>query len=107
MRSMGLVEFLAQACHYAQAHIDDNEAWSTQEADREHLLQCTSFQVACFLAHNTVYGDGGVDWSVVIEELVQYPMKSIESWKSILDDKVKEYGGLLMHGTEVRDGTET
>jgi len=90
---MKLLKFMAQACHYAQEHI---EGWH-DEADlstpsREDLLQCTSFQMACFLAQNTVNGDGGVEWDVVIEQLEE-PIRSEKEWTKILKALVKELGG--------------
>lgn len=90
---------MAKACHYAQSHIDDKEVWANTEADREYLLQCTSFQMACFFAQNTVdgengeNGENGVEWEIVIKELVKRPMKSEKQWEKILNKIAKELGG--------------
>ena len=88
-----LIEFLAKACYYAQSHIDDGEAWDTSHCNREQLLQCVSFQVACFISQNTVDGGEGVEWCVVIDELVEHPMKSEKQWEKIIKKLIKEYGG--------------
>lgn len=91
---MELIALLSRMCHYAQEHIDDAEAWSTDRNDREQLLQCTSYTVACFLAQNTMQGGAGVDWDVIITELVDHPMKTEKEWKKILTKHVAELGGL-------------
>jgi hypothetical protein len=90
---MKLVTMMAKACHYAQSHIDDQDAWKTDEEARLQLLQCVSFQMACFFAQNTVRGSGGVEWEVVIEELIKHPMKSEKQWEKILDKIAEELGG--------------
>jgi len=88
-----LVTFMAKACHYAQSHIDDEAAWPVEPAEREDYLQCVSMQMACFLAQNTPLGNGGVEWDVVLGELVEHPMKSSNQWEKILNQKAKELGG--------------
>jgi hypothetical protein len=90
---MKLVTMLAKACHYAQEHIDDDDAWGTSKLIREYLLQCTSYQIACFLSQNTVYGDGGVEWGIIIKELSEHPMKSEKEWVKIINKIAKEFGG--------------
>lgn len=85
-----LIEFLAKACYYAQSHIDD---WDVENTDREQLLQCNSYQVACFLSQNTVEGNNGVEWDVVLNELVEHPMKSVEQWEKIITNLIKQLGG--------------
>jgi hypothetical protein len=89
-----LIEFLAKSCHYAQSHIDDADAWDTSVVNREHCLQCTSFQVACFLSQNTVDGRNGVDWDIILDKLVEHPMKSEKKWQKIICNLVNELGGL-------------
>lgn len=95
MTPQDLVLFMAKACNYAQEHIDDPQAWSTGEIDREDMLQCVSYQMACFLAQNTVYGEEGVEWEVVIDDLVAHPAKTEEQWVKILNARAKELGGWL------------
>lgn len=90
---MKLVTFMAKACYYAQEHIDDAEAWPQSQIDRENYLTCVSFQMSCFLAQNTKLGKGGVDCTVVIEELIERPMKSEKEWEKILNNIAKELGG--------------
>ena len=86
-----LVELLAQLCAYAQEHVNDKDAWPTDPESRSSLLQCTSFQVACFIAQNTILGDDGVEADVVLDQLIQYPAKTIEQWKAILRPIVDSY----------------
>jgi len=99
-KSEQLVDFMAQACSYAQEHCGDPQAWTTDKNERIQLLQCVSFQMACFLAQNTVQGDKGVEWEVVLEPLVStkrgkngFMMKSVEEWKKIINKIAKELGG--------------
>ena len=92
---MKLDEMLAKACMFAQGHIDDLDAWPSGGAGRVKLLQCTSYQIACFLAQNTRYGHWGVDWSVIIDELVEHPMKSQKEWRKIINDLATKLGGWL------------
>lgn len=95
-----LLDFMAKACHYAQEHCGDPDAWYKDEEHRTQSLQCVSYQMACFLAQNTVDGRGGVDWSVVIDELIDAKLnkggmmvKSVPEWKKILQDIVDDLGG--------------
>lgn len=90
---MKLVTMMAKACHYAQEHIDDIDAWPDDEASRVNYLQCVSYQMACFFAQNTVNGHNGVEWEVVIDMLVEHPMKSEKQWEKILNKIAKELGG--------------
>jgi len=90
---MKLVTMMAQACMYAQNHIDDLQAWSVKAADREHLLQCVSYQMACFIAQNTGKGGQGVEWAVILEELIEHPAKTEAEWEKILNEIALEYGG--------------
>ena len=84
---------MAKACHYAQQHIDCSDAWPTDPIERETLLQCTSYQMACFLAQNTRDGHGGVEWAVLLEPLCEYPAKSEDEWERIIAGAVEELGG--------------
>ena len=99
-----LVEFMAKACYYAQENCGDPETWSTNIEDREEYFQCVSYQIACFLAQNTVEGHGGVDWDIILPCLVEVNIningdrsitmvKSIKEWKKILNKLAKELGG--------------
>ncbi len=90
---MKLVTMMAQACHYAQSHIDDKDAWSISEKVRLPMLECVSFQMACFLAQNTKDGDSGVCRDVVIDELIAHPAKTEEQWAGILNRIAEELGG--------------
>jgi hypothetical protein len=86
-----LIDFMAEACHYAQEHVDDSEAWDSNH--RELYFTCVSYQMSCFLAQNTKRGHGGVESDIVITELCELPMKNIKQWKKILLYYVKELGG--------------
>ena len=95
-----LLDFMAKACSFAQSHIGDPEAWGKNVNSRETYLQCVSFQMACFLARNTVEGAGGVDWCIVIDELTDPKLdkngmmkKSVKEWKKILLKIVNDLGG--------------
>ncbi len=96
-----LLDFMAQACHFAQDHIGCPDAWPGDPNDRENMLQVVSYQMACFLSQNTLYGDTGVEWDIVIDELVDNTQnddgimaKSVDEWKKILNDlAMNEFGG--------------
>ena len=94
-----LLDFMANACYYAQEHVGDPDAWGKNIEDRENHLQCVSFQMACFLCQNTINGKDGVDWSIVIEELIDTKLnkgmmvKSVKEWKKILQDIADDLGG--------------
>jgi len=88
-----LANILAQICHYAQSHIDDYDAWPKDKPARQDYLQCTSMTVACFLAQNTILGDEGVEWGIVIEKLVE-PIRNIKEWEKIFNQLIKNLGGL-------------
>ena len=99
-KSEELVDFMAKACHYAQEHCSDPDAWSTDYKRRRERFQCISYQMACFLAHNTVEGNKGVEWNIIINDLVSINrdkngmmVKSIERWKVILNGIAKKLGG--------------
>ena len=93
-------------CYYAQSHIDDSDTWSITPENRENLLQCTSFQIACFLSNNTVDGEDGVEWDIVIKELVEHPMKSETEWENILNRKANELGGWKIVNESVNHNLE-
>lgn len=88
-----LVRFMADACHFAQSHIDDADAWDVDSSSRADRLQCTSMQMACFFAQNTVDGEDGVEWEVILSQLVVHPMKSSDEWEVILSKIAEEFGG--------------
>ena len=83
MNTGDLISFLAKMCYYAQEHINDKDAWSTDRIDRADKLECTSYAVACFLSQHV---NDSVDWDVVIQELSEYPAKPIPQWELIITD---------------------
>jgi len=98
VKTINLLDFMANACYYAQSHCGDPEAW--EGVDRDYLLQCTSYQMACFLAQNTVEGCNGVEWEIVMDDLGDDTLdedgmmcKSVDEWKKILGGLVEELGG--------------
>jgi hypothetical protein len=93
MKSMKLDEMMAKACCYAQEHIDDKDAWSIAIDDRYPMLQCVSYQMACFFAQNTVDGKVGVEWDVVFSDLIEHPMKTEKTWLKIINGIAKDLGG--------------
>jgi len=97
-----LLKFMAKACYYAQSHMADPQAWDNEfpYTDRKYLLQCTSYQVACFLAQNTVKGINGVEFEIVLEELADKKLdenglmlKDWEDWEVLLQKLVDDLGG--------------
>lgn len=92
---MKLLNFLALSCYYAQEHIDCNDAWDTSKEYRAELLQCVSYQVACFLSNNTVLGKNGVDWDIIINELSKHPAKKPKKWLKIINKKAADLGGWI------------
>ena len=89
---MKLVEMMAKACHYAQEHIGDSDAWPQDEESRERYLTCVSYQMSCFLAQNTKLGKGGVECDIVLADLVE-PIKSEIRWGAIINRIAKQLGG--------------
>jgi hypothetical protein len=88
LTSENLVRFLAQICTYAQEHVDDADAWPIDSESRSNFFQCTSYQVACFIAQNT---EEGVDANVVLDDLIQHPAKTESEWVNILRGIVSLY----------------
>lgn len=86
-----LGHILACACHVAQEHVSDPQAWN--HSNLETYMTCVDYQVACFLAQNTINGYHGVECGVVMEELCSMPPWSIEQWEEIIDRRAKDYGG--------------
>jgi hypothetical protein len=104
MKNALLLDFLANLCHFAQEHISDPDAWSTNPTKRQELLEPTSYSVACFLAQNTVNGHEGVELEIVLDHLAHVPSHSIrkhngmyltskEQWIDIINDLVHDLGG--------------
>lgn len=100
MKNLKLLDFMAKACLYAQEHICDPQAWPQDKGNRSNLLQCTSYQIACFLAQNTVEGEAGVESNIILDDLAStkknadgFMIHSLAEWKKILNKLVKEMGG--------------
>lgn len=85
-----LVTFLANTCVYAQDHIS---TFQGSEAEKEFSMEATSHTVACFLAHNTINGDEGVETGIIINKLVQ-KKKDVNYWEKVIQKLVKDFGGL-------------
>jgi hypothetical protein len=93
---MDLISFMSKSCHYAQEHIHDPDAWSQNVNKRKYLFQCTSYQVACFLAQNTFLGQDGVECDIVLDKLAEPGVKSEEQWEKIITDIVGDLGGWVI-----------
>jgi hypothetical protein len=91
MTSGDLTIFLAQMCAYAQEHVDDADAWPIDPGSRATFFECTSYQVACFIAQNTLRGSDGVEAGIVLDQLIQRPAKTEAEWLLILDPLVVSY----------------
>lgn len=89
---MQLVEMMAKACFYAQQHIDEVESWP-DPVMRENMLECVSYQMACFFAKNTVEGHWGVSCDVVQDQLEEHPGKKEDEWRAILNEIAEDLGG--------------
>lgn len=85
-----LITFLANTCVYAQDHIS---TFQGSDAEKEFSMEATSHTVACFLAHNTVQGEEGVETGILISKLVQ-KKKDLAYWERVIKKLVKDYGGL-------------
>lgn len=81
---MSLTIFLAKMCHYAQDHLFPFS--ESSETDRETMFQCTSYQVACFLAQNTRNGTDGVDWDIVLGALTE--AEQTEDWWTLTIERL-------------------
>lgn len=87
---MSLTVFLAKMCYYAQDHLFPFS--ESSETDRETMLQCTSYQVACFLAQNTRNGTDGVEWDIVLGALVE--AEQTEDWWTLTIERLaNSFGG--------------
>ena len=93
---MRLISMVASMCSYAQEHWVDQWAHRTAQW-KEESMAATSYAVACFLAQNTVYGEEGVGWEVVLPELVGKPMTAAQ-WRKIIGSLVRQLGGLKKKG---------
>lgn len=85
-----LITFIANICVYAQDHFSSFEG---SEAEKEFAMEATSHTVACFLAHNTVDGDEGVETGIIINKLVQ-KKKNVDYWEKVIQKLIKDFGGL-------------
>jgi hypothetical protein len=90
---------LSKMCHYSQDNIraedmvDGEFEKPENQRFRASCLACTSYAVACFIAQNTVAGHSGVESDIVLEELVEGNVKSIEEWEVIIQEVVDLYDG--------------
>ena len=93
---MRLISMVASMCSYAQEHWAEAFKCATTQW-KEDCMAATSFAVACFLAQNTVQGNIGVEWEVVLVELIGQP-KTEAQWRKIIGTLVREHGGLKKKG---------
>jgi len=90
--NMNLLDMMAKACHYAQDHVRCDDAWPQDEESRTHFFTCVSYQMACFLAQNTIEGRYGVECDIVLDKLIS-KLKTENQWKRIIKQLVDELGG--------------
>jgi len=81
-----LVETCAKICHYAQEHSHD---WDAEFRD-ENAFQHTSYTVACFIAQSSLTYNDGVEWDVVLDQLMS-DFKTITEWQEIISNLVTDY----------------
>jgi len=81
-----LVDTCAKICHYAQDHSRD---WMRPFRD-EDAFQHTSYTVACFIAQSSLTYDDGVEWDVVLDQLMS-DFKTITEWQEIISNLVADY----------------
>ncbi len=88
--SQELIDLCSEICYYAQEHSQD-ECWGPRtKSNLVHILQTTSFTIACFLAQNTILGEEGVEWEIVIDKLVG-PVMNLDDWKKFFTKLVNEF----------------
>ncbi len=81
-----LVDTCAKICHYAQEHSHD---WDAEFRD-ENAFQHTSYTVACFIAQSSLTYNDGVEWDVVLDQLMS-DFKTITEWQEIISNLVADY----------------
>jgi hypothetical protein len=89
-RKKNITEYMVKSCVFAQDHFVGSDMISS---DLYFAMEPTSYQIACFLAQNTMLGHGGVEWSIVHEELCG-DLKDEDQWKEIIGNLVTQFGGL-------------
>ena len=93
---MRLITMMANMCACAQEHWED--AFTEAPASyNEERMEATSYAVACFLAQHTKDGYAGVDWDVVLHELVGV-VRTPAQWRKIIGSLVRRLGGLKKKG---------
>jgi len=80
---MKLVNYMAKSCCYAQDSTFDFDI---------NAMERVSYQMSCFLAQNTVYGNDGVDWDIAKKDLIG-KKKTEEEWVEFFNKQAKELGG--------------
>ena len=93
-QSLSLGDILAKICYLAQGHVSGPNAWSQSPDDRQQYLAATSYTVSCFLAQYTVDGVNGVEWDVVLKDLVGRTVDE-NIWGSRLDRIIEGLGGVM------------
>ena len=88
---MTLLKYITRSCYYAQEHFL-SDTCTLQKEELRLAMEATSYQVSCFIAQNTAFGYHGVDWDIVLDELVS-DLKTESEWKKIIVTKVRLYGG--------------
>jgi hypothetical protein len=93
MKKKKLIELIAFICYTATMHTVDWEIGfveGCENIDWEKYFQCTSFTISCLLYKEAKVLDG-VESDIVLNELCQRPVKSLQEWEKIAEDLVDEF----------------
>jgi hypothetical protein len=83
-----LIHICSKICEFAQNHSSDEDAW-----DRSNLtskMEHVSYVVACFISQNTKFGDEGVPFDIVLDELCG-EILTCEQWEKKIAAIVSNY----------------
>jgi hypothetical protein len=87
------ITVMAQICHFSQENVGDPQAYPSKPDELSPYMVNTSYQIACFLAQNTVNGSGGVESDIILDLLCEMPFKSVAYWEGAIGQLVKDCGG--------------
>jgi hypothetical protein len=89
MSKDSLIDIIAKICYYAQDHSRlDEPKRSTKKLRKQ--MEHVSHVVSCFLAQNTLKGQGGVETEIVLRELCGTVLNENE-WKQKITELVEEF----------------
>lgn len=86
-----LINVCSRICYYAQDHSKDTESWGKRNTKKlAKQLHHTSYTVACFIAQNTKYGKDGVEFDILLKQLVGNVL-TFKEWKKIITELIKHF----------------